>query len=88
MLARRAASPAVWTARARRDTPVSYVRDRIRLGHWLLTHRTYPIGRNVTYSSGIKGSGAAAVDRRVDRTIGATTAIGAISGTTLSYPCR
>ena len=32
MLARRAANPAVWTARARRDPTVSYVRDRIRLG--------------------------------------------------------
>ncbi len=115
MLARRAAKPTVWTERARRGPTVSYVRDRVRLGPGLLTHRTYPMGRcrcaehpaklsvianlartdagpgvavDVTYSSRTKESGAAAVDRLVDRAVGATSAIGALSGTTPWYLCR
>jgi hypothetical protein len=43
---------------------------------------------DVTYSNRTKGSGAAAVDRFVDRAIGATSAIGAIGGTASWYPCR
>ena len=43
---------------------------------------------DVTHSSRIEESGAAAVDRFVDRAIGATSAIGAIGGTASRYPCR
>jgi len=43
---------------------------------------------DVTHSSRIKGSGAAAVDRFVDRAICATSALSDISGTTPRYPCR
>jgi hypothetical protein len=43
MLTRRAANPAVSTARARRNPTVRDFRDRIRPGSGLLTHRPYPM---------------------------------------------
>jgi len=42
---------------------------------------------DVTHSSRIKGSGAAAVDRFVDRAICATSALRAIGGAAPWYPC-
>jgi hypothetical protein len=45
MLTRRAANPAVSTARARRNPTVRDLRDRIRPGSGLLTHRPYPMSR-------------------------------------------
>ena len=45
MLTRRAASPAVSTARARRNPTVRDFRDRIRPGSGLLTQRPYPTSR-------------------------------------------
>ena len=45
MLTRRAANPAVPSARARRNPTVRDFRDRIRRGSGLLTHRPYPMSR-------------------------------------------
>ena len=45
MLTRRAANPAVSTARARRNPTVRDFRDRIRPFSGLLTHRPYPMSR-------------------------------------------
>jgi hypothetical protein len=45
MLTRRAANPAVSTARARRNPTVGDFRDRIRPGSGALTHRPYPMSR-------------------------------------------
>jgi hypothetical protein len=74
MLARRTVNPAVRTARARRDPTVSYVPG------WAQGPRP-GAANDVTHSSRVEGSAAAAVDRFVDRAICATSALRAIGGT-------
>jgi len=82
MLARRAVNPAVRTVQARRDPTASLFRAEPQaadIGRALLTMLRTVVG--------LKGSGADAVDRFVDRAICATSALRAISGTAPWYPC-